>query len=323
MSRILYSFSVIAFGLLLGYGVRLASERGLLRLRCSMPALRAFLQRLALLGLSPFTFVGALWAVEIREPRLALLAGIGAFCHLFGGLAGAALARLYRLERPQAGAMFCCGFFTNIGAIGGLVTFVFLGEAGYAYVPLFKLLEDVVYYGVGFPAARLYGDSKTSGGAALAARLTRDPFLLVSIFSLTTGATLNLLDVPRSEIFSQLNALLIPLTTVVLLASIGMAMRFGKTASYLKEGVAILGIKFLLVPAVCTSLAALLGLGGIAEGLPLKVVLVLSSMPVAFNALIPPSLYALDLDMANSCWLISVLGLSVLLPALHLLLGIF
>ena len=91
MSRILYSFSVIAFGLLLGYGVRLASERGLVRLRWSMPVLRTFLQRLALLGLSPFTFIGALWVVEIREPRLALLAGLGAFCHIFGGLAGALL----------------------------------------------------------------------------------------------------------------------------------------------------------------------------------------------------------------------------------------
>ena len=80
MSRILYSFSVIAFGLLLGYGVRLASERGIVRLRWSMPVLRTFLQRLALLGLGPFTFIGALWVVEIREPRLALLAGIGAFC---------------------------------------------------------------------------------------------------------------------------------------------------------------------------------------------------------------------------------------------------
>ena len=320
MSRILYSFSVIAFGLLLGYGVRLASERGIVRLRWSMPVLRTFLQRLALLGLGPFTFIGALWVVEIREPRLALLAGIGAFCHIFGGLAGALLARLFRLERPQAGAMFCCGFFTNIGAIGGLVTFVFLGEAGYAYVPLFKLFEDMVYYGVGFPVARLYSDTKTTGGVSLAARLARDPFLLVSIFSLTTGTTLNLLNVPRPEVFSQLNALLIPLTTVILLASIGMAMRFGKTSAYLKEGVAILGVKFLLVPAVCTSLAALLGLGGIAGGLPLKVVLVLSSMPVAFNALVPPSLYALDLDMANSCWLISVLGMAGLLPLLHVLL---
>ena len=58
-------------------------------------------------------------------------------------------------------------------------------------------------------------------------------------------------------------------------------------------------------------------LNGIAGGLPLKAVLVLSSMPVAFNALVPPSLYGLDLDLANSCFLVSVLGLAALLPALH------
>ncbi len=97
--------------------------------------------------------------------------------------------------------MFCCGFFTNLGAIGGLVTFVFLGEEGYAYVPLFKLFEDMVYYGVGFPVARLYSDAKTTGAVSLGARLAHDPFLLVSIFSLTTGATLNLLDVPRRRFF--------------------------------------------------------------------------------------------------------------------------
>ena len=323
MIRILYSFSIIAFGLLLGYGVQLANERGILRLGYSLQTVRSFLQRLALLGVAPFTFVGALWVVEIREPRLALLAAIGAFCHIFGGIAGALLGRILRLAPPQAGAMFCCGFFTNIGAVGGLVTFIFLGEEGYAYVPLFKLFEDLVYYGVGFPVARLYSSLKRSDRISLATRLMRDPFLLVALASLACGATLNILDVPRPEFFSQLNTLLIPLNTVILLASIGMAMKFGKTGSYLKEGVAILGVKFLLVPVACTSLAALSGLGAVANGLPLKVTLILSSMPVAFNALIPPSLYALDLDMANSCWLISVLGLAGLLPALHLLLVLF
>jgi hypothetical protein len=117
--------------------------------------------------------------------------------------------------------------------------------------------------------------------------------------------------------YSSLNSLLIPLSTVLLLASIGMAMRFGETALYLKEGFTIIFLKFLLVPAACVSLAALAGLNGIAGGLPLKAVLVLSSMPVAFNALVPPSLYGLDLDLANSCFLVSVLGLAALLPALH------
>jgi hypothetical protein len=39
-------------------------------------------------------------------------------------------------------------------------------------------------------------------------------------------------------------------------------------------------------------------------------------MPVAFNALIPPSLYDLDLDLANSCWFFTTAMLVVELPML-------
>jgi len=323
MKPILSSFTLIATGLLLGYGIRLLFEKGVLGPNERLGRLRSFLQRLVLLGLGPVTFAGALWIVEIREPKIALLALIGAFCHIFGGAAAALVARLFRMAPPQAGAFFCCGFFTNVGAIGGLVIFMFLGEEGYAMVPLFKLLEELVYYGIGFPVARLYSDgAKKKAGGSLLPRLLRDPFLRVAVGGLVLGTALNLSGIPRPAFYSSLNSLLIPLSTVLLLASIGMAMRFGKTALYLKEGFTIIFLKFLLVPAACVSLAALAGLDGITGGLPLKAVLVLSSMPVAFNALVPPSLYGLDLDLANSCFLVSVLGLAALLPALHFALGL-
>ena len=323
MKPILSSFTLIATGLLLGYGIRLLFEKGVLGPNERLGRLRSFLQRLVLLGLGPVTFAGALWIVEIREPKIALLALIGAFCHIFGGAAAALVARLFRMAPPQAGAFFCCGFFTNVGAIGGLVIFMFLGEEGYAMVPLFKLLEELVYYGIGFPVARLYSNgAKKKAGGSLLPRLLRDPFLRVAVGGLVLGTALNLSGIPRPAFYSSLNSLLIPLSTVLLLASIGMAMRFGKTALYLKEGFTIIFLKFLLVPAACVSLAALAGLDGITGGLPLKAVLVLSSMPVAFNALVPPSLYGLDLDLANSCFLVSVLGLAALLPALHFALGL-
>ena len=220
--------------------------------------------------------------------------------------------------------MFCCGFFTNIGSIGGLITFVFLGEKGYAFVAVFKLIEELVYYGIGFPAARLYSAERAAGGTgSLLLRLIRDPFLLVSLGSLFAGTCLNLSGIPRPLFFSRLNTVLIPLSTVILLATIGMAMSFGKTARYLKESLAIWGVKFLIVPAACTSLAALGGLGSVADGLPLKTTLILSSMPTAFTALVPPSLYGLDLDLANSCWLVTTLGLVVTLPVLYALLPLF
>jgi predicted permease len=39
-------------------------------------------------------------------------------------------------------------------------------------------------------------------------------------------------------------------------------------------------------------------------------------MPVAFTALIPPSIYDLDIDLANSCWFITTSLLMAVLPGL-------
>ena len=68
-------------------------------------------------------------------------------------------------------------------------------------------------------------------------------------------------------------------------------------------------------------LAYLLGFGNIENGLPLKVVIILSSMPVAFSALIPPSIYDLDLDLANSCWFFTTALLIIILPLLLIILN--
>ncbi|NCB17773.1 MAG: hypothetical protein EOM65_16575 [Synergistales bacterium] len=254
VEKILFSLFLIAFGLLMGFAARFLDKKGALQLPWPIQKVRTFLQKSVLLGIGPVTFAGALWVVEISEPRIALLALIGPFCHVFGGLGGAVLARIFRMAPAQAGSMFCCGFFTNIGSIGGLITFVFLGEKGYAFVAVFKLIEELVYYGIGFPAVRLYSAQEKAGSTrSLVQQLIRDPFLLVSLGSLFTGTCLNLSGIPRPPFFSLLNTVLIPLSTVILLTTIGMAMSFGKTGRYLKESLAISGVKFLLVPAACTS----------------------------------------------------------------------
>jgi predicted permease len=54
---------------------------------------------------------------------------------------------------------------------------------------------------------------------------------------------------------------------------------------------AISVIKYILIPLIVSFAAFFLGYGEIEEGLPLKVVIILSAMPVAFTALIPPSIY--------------------------------
>ena len=317
MSKLILSFVIILFGLCLGYGIQVLVNRRSLHLPVSLDQLRKALQRTALLFVNPLAIVGALWVVNIESVRLAALPLNGLFAILSGGALALAAAKVLRLEPRKAGAMYGCGSFTNIGSIGALVCFIFLGEQGFALVPIYKLFEELSYYSIGFPVAKYYSATQTTESTMDRIRsLSKDPFILVALSSIVLGALLNRSSIPRPAFFGTLVSICVPLGTVLLLTSIGLALRLRRVRDYLKECFSVSLIKFLFVPILASSLAYLLGFGDIDEGLPLKVVIILSSMPVAFNALIPPSIYDLDLDLANSCWFFTTAMLLVVLPLL-------
>jgi predicted permease len=315
--RLLFSFSIIVFGILLGYAIQALSARGLIRLPASLDALRKGLQRTALLFVNPVAIVGATWIVSIRDAALVALPFIGLFAIVTGGLLALGAARMLALPPKKTGALFCCGAFTNIGSIGALVCYLFLGEPGFALVPIYKIFEELSYYSTGFPIARYYSGSSTAEGRWDRVKgLARDPLIIVSVASLLLGGALNLSGLERPVAYGTINAVFIPLGAFMLLVSIGLALRLRRVGNYLKEGASVAAVKFALVPLMASTLAWSLGFGSIDGGLPLKVVMILSAMPVAFNALIPPSIYDLDLDLANSCLLITMTLLVIVLPAL-------
>ena len=317
ISKLLYSFAIILAGLLSGYALQALVVRGFIRLPLSIDALRKGLQRAALLFVNPVAIVGATWIVSIRDATLAALPFVGLFAIITGGVLALGAARLLRLPPKKTGALFCCGSFTNIGSIGALLCYMFLGEPGFALVPIYKIFEELSYYSTGFPIAKYYsGSSLAEGRWDRAKSLARDPLIIVSVSSLLVGGALNLGGLERPAIYGTVNAVFIPLQAFMLLVSVGLALRFRKVGNYLRESAVVAAIKFAAVPALACSLAYGLGFGAIDGGLPLKVVLILSSMPVAFNALIPPSIYDLDLDLANSCWFVTTALLAIVLPAL-------
>jgi predicted permease len=315
--RLLFSFGIIVSGILLGYAIQVLSARGLIRLPASLDALRKGLQRTALLFVNPVAIVGATWIVSIRDAALVALPFIGLFSIVTGGLLALGAARMLALSPKKKGALFCCGSFTNIGSIGALVCYLFLGEPGFALVPIYKIFEELSYYSTGFPIAKYYSGSAAAEGRWDRVKgLARDPLIIVSVASLSLGGALNVSGLERPAIYGWVNAVFIPLGAFMLLISIGLALRLRRVGDYLKEGASVAAIKFALVPIAASTLAWSLGFGSIAGGLPLKVVIILSAMPVAFNALIPPSIYDLDLDLANSCLLITMALLIFVLPAL-------
>jgi predicted permease len=326
MLKFLFTFGLIVFGLLIGYGIQALVKRRVLDLPLSLlDRLRRFLVKMVLLFINPITIVGALWTIRMKDGRLAVFPLLEVFAILLGGFLALGASKILKLERRKTGSLFACGFFTNTLSIGGLVCFVFLGEMGFALVAFYRIFEEFMYYGVGFPMAKLYSadtDAKETWQHKLK-RLGTDTFVLVSLFSLLTGGLLNFSGLKRPEIYQTINSILIPFATLAFLVSIGLAMRIKTIQDYLKECVVVSGIKFLIVPVILTLTAFLLGYGEMERGLPLKVVMILSSMPVAFTALVPPSLYDLDIDLANSCWLFSTSLLIGVLPALYIATTVF
>jgi predicted permease len=325
MHDIYFSLCLIFFGLAAGYTIQVLVSAGKMKLSFSLDILRKRIQRFVLLIISPVTVVGAIWIMDLGDIRIAVLPLIGVLHFLIGGSIAIVAAKMLKLGRKETGSFFSCGFFTNIGSVGGLVLYSLLGESGFALMPVYKMLGELVYYGIGFPVAKYFGTSAVSGEGPLEMlkKVGQDIFVRVSIISIALGAMLNIFDIGRPAVYSSVNSVLIPLNALLMLVAIGLAMHFSKVKDYIRESIVMCVVKFVIMPVILGSIAVFAGLGDLMGGLALRVVIILSFMPVAFTALIPPSIYDLDLDLANACWLVTTAGLVVVVPALSILADFF
>lgn len=319
MERLLLTLTIIFVSLIAGYLFRRWVSLGTSPLtESSLKTLRIVIQKTAMFGLIPLSAMLSLWGLPSPDPRLLCLPALGLAAWVTGGALALFFSRRMGLGRAQTGSMYCCGTFTNIGAVGCLVAVMQFGEQAIAMTSLYRLCEEMFYFGVAVPVSRSYGSA--GGTSTKTPRLHLDPVLAAILCALGLGLFLNLSGVRRPEVFGTLSTSAMIAGTVCFLLSIGMGLRLSRMTAYLRESAVISLIKFALVPVIVTTLAVLAGLGEVENGLPLKVVAVLSAMPVAMNALIPPSLFDLDLDLANACWVFTTLELVVVLPILIIIL---
>jgi predicted permease len=323
MDKVFLSLALIISGLTLGYVIQNLDRKEIISLPIPIVALRKTLQKMGLLFFMPISFLGAVWIVSFENVRVVLLPVVGLFSLLFGGMLGLALAVALRRENKDKAVLYCCGSFTNIGSVGSLVCFFFFGEVGFALAALYKMFEDISYYTIGFPLVRFLSGSEEQKQSTLKRLLgvISDPFVAAAFTAFFLGLFLNLSGIPRPPFFETITGLFVPLGTFILLVSIGLGMKFSSVSDYIPESAVISLVKFAAVPLFGCTLAYLFNLHLLSDGLVFKVVLVLTSMPVAFNALVAASIFDLDLDMANSCWLVTTLGLIIVLPWLYFLLS--
>ncbi len=325
MEKIVFSLLLVITGISLGYTIQRLVHSGTIIVKNNdLGPIRKRLQQIALLVLNPIAIAGATWIADIRNLQIFSLPLLCITALFTGGLITLFVSKLFKMKDEQTGAYVVCGAFTNIGSLGALFCFIFLGEEGFALVPLYKLFEELCYYGFGFPIAKSYSrqSSNKENSSTILRSVITDPFVLIAITAITLGFSLNLIGVTRPTFYTTINSLFIPTAAFLLLLSIGMGMRFSSIKHYFRPSLCIAFIKFCCVPLIIGCLGYLCGLHNINNGLPLKVIIILSSMPTGFIAMIPPTLYNLDTDLANSCWLTTNFLLLLQLPLLFFVINL-
>jgi hypothetical protein len=269
--------------------------------------------------------MGSIWNLDLRTEGIAILPLLGILQTLSGGALAIFFAQIMKLGQRQKGALFCNGFFTNLGSLGGLTVFMFLGEKYYALVLIYKLFIEVMFFGVGFPIAKSFSSQVSQGSSSFIDGLKKvfsDAFIIAALIAMSTGLCLNILNIPRPSFYTTLNAILIPTSTLCMLFSIGLGLKVNKITQYKREAAVVMAIKFILSPIIILSMALFLGLN-FKENLDvLRVIIILSAMPPAYTATVAPSLYDLDLDMSNSCWILSTIAMLAVIPILSAILSV-
>lgn len=320
LERFALTLAIIFLSLAAGWFCRRWTESGRLHIKgAALDHLRLNLQNLSIYIFLPVSAMLSLWGLPDPKPELLALPLLGLGAYIWGGGISIFASRLMKLSRAQTGSMFCCGTFTNIGAIGGLVCLLFLGENTIALVALYRLFEEIYYFSVAFPVSQWFGPENAGKTFSLKS-VKFQPVLAVIVFALLLGIALRAAHIPRPEFFSPLASCCMILATIFLLFSIGLTLRISRIWTSWRECAIMGGIKFIGIPALVIPLAWLMGFGSYENGLPLKSVAVLCSMPVAMTALVPPALFHLDLDLANACWVFTTAALVIVLPWLLLLL---
>ena len=321
MSKLLNTVAVIVISLAAGYAARLYVLRwdptdGARKLS----AVAAKLQKVVMLVFMPLMLVNTFWGLRLSGGTLVLYPLIGAFSHVISGGASILASRRLNHASQQAGAMFNCGTFTNITSFGGLTAFMFYGEAGYALSALFKLFEPLIYFTIGFPLAKMYSEGGT-GGARIrvdVGSLLRDIMVMLPLLGIGLGALLNWAGVVRPPAVGNLMEPFVMVATALLLVSAGLNMKLASFGTYRREVFAVLAIKNLIVPLSLLLIGLAVGYGRIDGGMPLRVLVTMGAMPVAFKSLVAASLYKLDTDLANLLWLISTAVFVAVLPLMYL-----
>lgn len=272
---------------------------------------------------TPFILLFSFWKLDLSHINIFTLPLIGVVISTMSLIPAIFFARFHKLNHKQKGSFLTSAMFSNVGyTLGGFVAFVLYGEVGFGLTVLYCLYFKPYFYTVGFYIAEKHSKEQKIKIKDSLKKIFTEGIRLFPLLGLACGIILNLLSVPRPDFINLLNNFLIPTSTFGYMFAIGMTLKFRAIKKFKAPVFSMSFIKFIWSPLIGLAFAYLFGYHSIMGGLPLKIVLIEASMPVAITSLIIPGLFNLDQDLSNSCWLFTTFLIIPLLLVLFWVLSL-
>ena len=320
MYRMILSLCCMVFGLLMGIAIRTAYAKTEKGVPAIMPEWLVIIRTLGVYVLNPIAIVCAFW-VQRLEDKLLILPLLCLLSFMIGGISALISSKILKHNGKKKGALFSVSSFANMGSFGSIVSYALFGEPGYAIASIYRMGEQIYYYGVGFPIANLLGNEKEGDlrKTIMTARIDNHIFIFIGAFA--AGILLNLTGLPRPIFFDKIIAIIVPTSTLLIVLASGYTVNFGKVREYIKECICVALIKYAVIPLLMLPVFYAVGIQYMQDGLVLKVLIIMSCLPSALVALIPAQIYDLDYNLANSCWLFGTGLYFLVLPILIIILA--
>jgi len=307
--KILYFFLDLILPLTVGY------------ILCRRPRVMRVLDKVMvvnLMTLGPVLSTLSFWAIQLR-PALLWLPFLGLAMQLIPGGVAFLRARRKFVDPRDQGSYILSTMLSNRGTVGVLTAFLLLGEASYAPAQLIMLLAPAVTYFFCFPLAQRFrtehGEHQHSRPPLISSLFNRN---MAPALGIIAGLALNYSGMKRPDVMATAFPWLLHANMWLFILPLGAAINLDKMHCYWRDICELLGIKFVLTPAVVYALARLANLAR--ENIP--VVVILACAPTAILAVVAVKLHDLNIHLAMAAFVLTTLTyLVVILPALGYLFG--
>lgn len=232
------------------------------------------------------------------------------------GLTGWLIVPGKQLAGQDKASYLAAAMLSNIGTIGGLCSFFLFGEAGFAYIQIIAMFQNVVFFLFCFPMAcyynRILHKSQDGNEKITFATLFFNRNQL-PVAGIVVGMVLYAGHVSRPEILADLFNVLIHVSAWTALFPVGYSIQFSKMQHYYSMVLDIVPVKFIITPLAAYLIACQL----FTDPVVLGTVLIAASTPAGINAVILARLYDFNVSVASAAFFLTTAGfLAVIYPLL-------